>query len=76
MHKGLRDSIRYIYDNPEMYYTQLMLAACKAKSEASISKTAKPLTVKMAVTSKGVEEHSEQYTSSGAIDKLESSSPI
>ena len=41
MHKGLGDSIRYIYDNLEMSYTQLMLAMHKAKSEASNSKKSK-----------------------------------
>ena len=70
MQKGLRDSIRYIYGNPTMTYTQLMVTARKAKSEASDLKTTKPLTAKSAVSSKVGEEHTERWTSSGATDEL------
>ena len=53
-----------------MIYTQLMVVARKAKYEASDLKTAKPLTDKSAVSSKVGEEHTERWTSSGAIDGL------
>ena len=36
--KTLRDSIRYLYDNPTVTYTQLLVAARKAEAEVSDGK--------------------------------------
>ena len=37
--KTLRDSIRYLYDNPAVTYTQLLVAARKAEAEVSGGKS-------------------------------------
>ena len=37
--KTLQDSIRYLYDNPAVTYTQLLVAARKAESEVSDDKS-------------------------------------
>ena len=37
--KTLRDSIRYLYDNPAMTYTQLLVAAKKAEAEVGNCKS-------------------------------------
>ena len=39
VHKHIRDSIRYLYSNPETTYTWLMVMACKAESEMEEAKT-------------------------------------
>ena len=36
--KTLRDSIRYLYDNPTVTYTQLLVAARNAEAEVSDGK--------------------------------------
>ena len=37
--KTLRDSIRYLYDNPAVTYTQLLVVARKAEAEVSDDKS-------------------------------------
>ena len=37
--KTLRDSIRYLYDNPAVTYTQLLVATRKAEAEVSDGKS-------------------------------------
>ena len=39
MVKGLRDSIRYLYDDLKISYIQLLVAARKAEEKASNTKT-------------------------------------
>ena len=70
MHKGLGDSIRYIYDNLTTVYTRLMVAVRKAEREVSDLKGAKPLTAKAVVSSEVGEESTECQTSSGAVEEL------
>ena len=38
VHKHVRDSIRYLYSNPETTYLQLMVMAHKAESEMEEAK--------------------------------------
>ena len=59
MYKGLRDSIRYFYDNLTMTFTQLMVAVRKAESEASEVKDTKLLIVKSTVSFEAAEESTE-----------------
>ena len=47
--KTLRDSIRYLYDNPAVTYTQLLVAARKAEAEVGDGKSGM-MTVKAKAT--------------------------
>ena len=46
LRKNIRDSLRYLYDNPKITYSQLMIAVCKAKYESEEASVKEGMKVK------------------------------